>query len=143
MKGISELVTVAFLIAIGVSVVTIYADWAPRFAENITRQTSENSDEELRCSNAAVAISEPLYDRSGDIVTFELENPGTIRFTKDIRVIALTGSIPTNNTTLDGLEVGESESGSIITQREPDTLIAGSFECPGVEDEEDKIEVRN
>lgn len=141
MKGISNIVTVAFLIAIAIAIAGIYADWAPGFARNITEETTQQSNQNLRCSNAALAISNPEYDRSGDIVEFELENAGTIRFTRTLTVTAFNSSLPVNNTSFSRLEVGESRTGTVITKKEPDTLRASSVECPDVEDIEEMIRV--
>lgn len=143
MKGVSSIITAAFLIAISVSVVGIYSEWAPDFARNITAESSEQSNRNLRCSNAALAISDPVYDRSGDQVDFELENSGTIRFTQQITVTAFNNSLPVNNTTFNGLEVGESESSNIRTGKIPENLLAVSSECPDVEDLENKIQVKD
>lgn len=141
MKGISEVVSVALLLGVAVAVAGVYADWAPGFAENITSRAAESSDADLRCDNAALSVNSPSYDGSGNLLSFDIENTGSIRFTGEITMIALNSSAPVNNTSFTGLDVGETRSSSMIASRSPDSVVASSESCPMVSDREESIEV--
>ena len=143
MKGISAVLSTALLLGVAVSLAGIYATWAPDLAENLTREVTEGSNEDMRCGNAGLSIQDAVWDKSGETTLFELRNSGTIRFIDEIEIIALNNTRTVNQTTVNGLEVQETVSNRIKTKNKPERLIALASECPDVREEENFISVQN
>ncbi len=143
MKGVSQLASAAILLMVAMALAMVYSSWAPNFARNITQGALEDTQQERRCGNAALSIRDPVYDKTGTVILFDLENTGTIRFTNDITVAAFNSSLPVNQTTVNGLEVEESVSTQIQSSKIPDYLaVVSSADCPEIEEREELITVR-
>lgn len=142
MKGISNLITTVFLVAIAVSVATLYSSWAPDFAGNLTQSSVDQTNHDIKCRNAGVSISNPVYDLSANSTLFDVVNSGNIRFTDTVEIIALNTSIQ-NRTEIQGLEVGESVSESIDSTHKPRRLVVSTAECPSLEVERTQIRTRD
>lgn len=141
-KGISEIISSVLLLAIAVSIAGVYSQWAPQFATNTTQEVANNADNQMKCSNAAFDISNPLYDMTGQVIRFEISNKGTINFNNDITVTAVNDSQITVQKTIGSLEVEESQTTSIETQIIPETIVASSQECPGLRIVEENIKIQ-
>lgn len=142
MNGLSKVVTAAILLAISISLVSIYAEWAPGFAENATGKTVENTENQLKCSNAGLNIQNAVYDRTGNKLSFELENTGTIRFRKNIYIGVFNKTSQTGRKTITDLEVEEKRTVNINSGKVPEQIQVSTQECPGIEVEERMIEAR-
>lgn len=141
MKGISQIASVAVLLGIAVSVAGLYAEWAPRYSENVTSEVASQTNTDLKCGNAAISIQDPVYDKTGNRIIFDLYNSGTIRFTKKIEIAAFNNSLIVNRTTVEELEVGEKEKTEIVSNRIVERVVASSTQCQ-VEDDETLIRVQ-
>lgn len=142
MKGMSEIVSAAIILAVGVSIVSLYAEWAPSFAEETVGDVANQSNNRIKCNNAAIGIDDAVYDRTGQIVEFKVENTGTIRLSKGIYAGAFKNSQELNRTTISQLEVGEVQTVRIDSSRVPDMLLATSKDCPDIKAEETSIKVQ-
>jgi flagellin-like protein len=129
-KGISEIISSVLLLAIAVSIAGIYSQWAPDFSRNTSQEIANDAENQLKCSNAAFSVSEVEYDSLEQILTFELSNKGTITFNNDILITAVNSSEIAGQKTIGTLQVGETQSVELETNRKPDTLITSSQECP-------------
>lgn len=139
MKGISEIVSVALLLAVGVAVAGIYAEWAPGFAANITQTAADQSSADMRCDNAAITLRNLEYSESGNLVFYEAHNIGTIRFTGELNILAIESSRIVANSSFTGLNVEETRSGNLQVDEKPDQMIISSVECPDVDDRSENI----
>lgn len=142
MKGLSQITAAVLLLAVGVSVVSIYAEWAPDFATQTAENVANQTNNEIKCSNAALSVEDPLYDRTGEVVDLTVENEGTIRFSGDIIIGVFNSSLQTGRTTVTELEVGEERQISIDSSRIPENLVLSSTECPELKVTEDQIDVQ-
>lgn len=142
-KGISNIVSIALLLAVGISLTGLYSDWAPNFAENNTQKIADNSNQEIKCRNAALSIRSPVYDRSSNLTVFEVENSGTIRLSEGIQIAAINNSNIQNRTSISRLEVGEGIDKEIYSKNAPETLLVASEECPSIDERETLIQTQN
>jgi len=128
-KGISEIISSVLLLAIAVSIAGVYSQWAPEFSKETTQEIADQSQNQIKCSNAAFEMSEVQYDITGQISTLKLSNKGTINFYKDIGVTAINSSEIIGRTTIQDLEVEETQLIELQTEKIPETIIAISNEC--------------
>jgi flagellin-like protein len=136
MKGVSAIISTVLILGIAVSLAGVYATWAPNIAENVTREVTPSSENDLKCGNAAISIQDAAFDQSGEVTLFDLRNSGTIRFDEEIIVRALNNTRTLNNTTVPNLAVEETVSTNIPTDGKPERLIALTDQCPSVRAEE-------
>jgi len=87
-------------------------------------------------------MSEVQYDITGQISTLKLSNKGTINFYKDIGVTAINSSEIIGRTTIQDLEVEETQLIELQTEKIPETIIAISNECSELRIIEKNIDVR-
>jgi flagellin-like protein len=139
MKGISNVITTALLLAISVSIAGLYASWAPQFSQNITENAANQNQENMRCDNAGISIQNPTYYTGSKIVVFNVRNTGTIRFTDPLEIAVFNGTRPMNRTTVSELEVGESDRYEIFSSKKVSRVLATSSECPDVGDNEERV----
>jgi|AntRauMinimDraft_3_1070383.scaffolds.fasta_scaffold00013_47 flagellin-like protein len=141
-KGISEIISSVLLLAIAVSIAGVYSQWAPEFSKETTQEIADQSQNQIKCSNAAFEMSEVQYDITGQISTLKLSNKGTINFYKDIGVTAINSSEIIGRTTIQDLEVEETQLIELQTEKIPETIIAISNECSELRIIEKNIDVR-
>lgn len=139
-KGISEIISSVLLLAIAVSVAGVYSQWAPDFSRNTSQEIANNADNQVKCGNAAFGISNVKYDIVGQTLNLEVSNKGTIAFYNDITVTAVNSSEIVGQKTITTLEVGDTRSIELETDREPEIVVASSQECPDLRSTEDNIE---
>lgn len=137
----SEIVSAVLILAVSVSILSLYAEWAPGFAEDMVGEVADQSDREIKCSNAAVSVSDVVYHKTLKSVEFDVENTGTIRLSRGIQVGAFSSSLELNRTTISELSVGETHRARIIADRPPEKIIASSKDCPDLEITENGINV--
>jgi len=141
MKGISQVVSAVVILAVSVSLVSIYAEWAPTFTEDIVGKVADQTDREIKCDNAAISIDDAEYSRSAKRVFFDLRNTGTIRLSGGLNAGAFNSSIVTNRTTISSLEVDETREITIISTKIPDEILVSSKDCPEIEVSEERITI--
>lgn len=141
MKGISQVITSALLLAIGVSVAGVYAQWAPDFSENATQKVVDQTNQDIKCKNAAIDIKDANYSKSATLATFELDNTGTINLYEGITIVTINSSSVTEQKNIQELEVKENRRVELNTSKKPDKIIASSKDCPRLEVEEDSVKI--
>lgn len=142
MKGVSEITSAVIVLAVGVGTVSLYAQWAPPFAENTVGEIVDESNREIKCNNAAISVENALYDRTGEILEFELENTGTIRLSGGLYAGAFNSSLEINRTVISEIGVGETRTVRISAGRAPGMVLVTSSDCPEIEARETSIEVQ-
>ncbi len=140
-KALSPIVSSVLVLAVAISLVSIYAQWAPNYAERFTGEIADNREQDIRCSNAGFSIRSASYDKSGEVIRFELENTGTIRFNQELYASAINGSNIITRTEIESLDVEEKLNSSLDTEQIPETLQVSSSECPDVVDRQDSIKI--
>lgn len=133
MKGISQVITSALILAVAVSVAGVYANWAPGFAQDISERTTNQQQEELRCDNAALNIRNAEYDSSRGFVEITIENTGTINLYGGFNAAALKNSNIIGSTEVDGIEVGEEDTYRIETAESPSKIVMNSNDCSSMD----------
>ena len=142
MKGISEIVSAVVILGIGISLVSIYSQWAPTFAEDTVDDFSNQSNQRVKCSNAAFSIKDAEYDKSSNSTIFYLENDGTIRFARGITIgVFNSTTVEVGRATIQNLDVEQDKRISISTPKIPSSIIATSRDCPDIEATEERINV--
>ncbi len=142
MKGISEIVSAVVILGIGISLVSLYAEWAPTFAEDTVGDFSNRSGQQIKCSNAAFSIKDAEYDKSSNSTIFYLENDGTIRFAGGITVgVFNSTTVEIGRKAIQNLDVEQEKRISVDSPRIPSYIIATSRDCPDVEATEERINV--
>lgn len=141
MKGISQVVSAVVILAVGITVVSMYAEWAPSFAEDLVSRTTNQTDRQIKCDNAAISIENAEYDRAVRRIFFDLRNTGTIRFSRGISTGAFNSSAIINRTSISSLDVDETRQVTIISDKIPDEVLASSNDCPEIEISEERITV--
>lgn len=141
MKGLSQIISATIILAVGVTVASIYAGWAPDFAGDIVGDAANQSNSQIKCSNAALSIRDAEYDRTGQVIEFDVENSGTIRLSHGLQVGAFNSSSTLNRTSISRLDVGETHHLRIDSSKAPSRILVTSTECPELGVEETRIDV--
>lgn len=142
MKGISEIVSAVLILAVGISIVSVYSEFAPALAGNLVGEATNQTDHEIKCSNAAVSINSAEYDKSSNSTIFHLENDGTIRFARGMKIGVFNSSTDEiARKSIKNLEVEQKKRISIETQKVPSSIMVTSTDCPEIKATEDRINV--
>ena len=139
MKGLSTIISSVLVLAVGISVVSIYSGWAPEFAETIVGEVGDDVDSEIQCRNANLRITDAEYFITAQELDVEISNTGTIRFNEGIQVAAINQSRIIGEREMDSLEVDSSREITLQTSEEPSSVVANSIECPELRSEETSI----
>lgn len=131
MKGVSQVLTSAIILAVGVAVAGVYSTWAPNFAEDITGQTADQTNSNIKCSNADLSIETVQYDLSGNFTEVGLRNSGTIDLRGGVEVVMYNQSRIIARQTIDNLQAGNTLTRRIDGDEIPDRMAASSSDCPG------------
>lgn len=138
----SEIVSAVLVLAVSVAALSLYAEWAPGFAEDTVGEIADQSNRKIKCSNAALSVKNAVYDKTGKIVEFEVENTGTIRLVKGVRAGAFNSSLELGRTVISELEVGETQTVRVTADRVPEMILVTSKDCPRLKATETGIKVK-
>lgn len=134
MKGLSQIITAVLVLAVGISVSTIFAGWAPDFAENTTEQFVDQQESDIECRNAQLRVYDGYYSSVANELLVSIRNTGTIRFSDTITFGALKDSSIIGENQISSLDVGQQRTNiSIDVEEKPDEVIAIPSQCPSVE----------
>lgn len=129
MKGLSQVITSALILAIGVAVASIYGSWAPEFAGNVSERTANQQNEDLRCSNAALRINSAVYDLTANFTEIEVTNVGTIDLRSGLTAVTFNQSRITGRTNFDRIEVDSTRVVSVDGDEIPEEAAVLTDEC--------------
>lgn len=129
MKGVSQVLTSTLVLAVAISVAGVYSNWAPDFAEDITGETADQTNQDIRCGNAGLTISSAEYDKSGRFTDVELRNSGTINL-NEVDTVAFNDSEIVGQTSIQSIGADESRQIRIDGQEIPSRIAASSSDCP-------------
>lgn len=131
MKGVSQVLTSTIILAVAISVAGVYSNWAPGFAEDITGETADQTNRDIRCGNAELSIAVAEYDLSGNFTDVELRNSGTIDFNGGIEIVTFGNeSQIIGQETMENLEAAETGQINVYSDEIPERMAASSSDCP-------------
>jgi hypothetical protein len=133
MKGLSQVITSALILAVGVSVAGVYANWAPDFAEGVADETADQRNQDLRCSNSALRIDTAAYDVTGNFTEVEITNTGTINLRDGLTAASIENSGVLGTSDINQIEVDSTRIVRIDSDEKPDSVIITSKDCPEIE----------
>ena len=142
MKGVSQVATSALLIAVAITAVGIYSNWLPEFARESVQGITDAQDQQIRCDNAGLSLSEVVYVEEDSETVVTVTNSGTVNFRENVTIAAVNNSIIIGEEYLTELEVGNDREVTFITQSKPDYVLASSYSCPEVSSRRDRIQVQ-
>ncbi|MFQ3275154.1 MAG: archaellum component FlaF (FlaF/FlaG flagellin family) [Candidatus Nanohaloarchaea archaeon] len=133
MKGLSQVITSALILAVGISVAGVYANWAPDFAERVAEDTADQQNQDLRCRNAGIRINGAVYDLTGNFTEVEITNIGTIDLRDDLTVTSVNQSRVIGNKEINQIEVESTRIVQVESDEKPESVVITSSGCPDLE----------
>lgn len=138
MKGISNLIAAVLLVAVTISVVSIFARWAPGIVQDATQGTGDQVRDSIDCNTADLEIQGAKYYGSDNETTVVARNTGRINLS-DVRFEAYRSITPMNSTKT-YIERGRTAAENISTSSRPSDVRAISLNCTNAEDTSEDIE---
>lgn len=134
-KGISPIVASVLLLAVSLSVASIFAGWSPNIIKDITERTSNQTAQTLNCNLAGVNVESAKY-YTGEKTAVVVRNSG--RSELNLQVSAWRNDLPMNETTAT-IGRGNFTTVNVSTTSLPDYVEAHSKNCGSVTDTLDTI----
>lgn len=141
MKGLSQVIASTLILAVGISIAGIYANWAPNFAEDIAGETADQRNQELRCSNADLRLENVKYDLTGGFTEIKLVNTGTINLRDDLTAATFNQSRTIGSTKINQIEVDTTRTIRVDSTEIPDQAAIISNYCEQLETSTSNIEI--
>lgn len=129
MKGITQIIGSALLLAIGISIAGIYGTFASDFAQGTGSEISEETRSEINCNSASVDIRDLRYT-STPAVRFRIVNTGTVDLNGVSMVAISNTSNIINSTEIERLSVSESRRIALPASSKPEFVTGAVDECP-------------
>lgn len=136
-KGISPIVSSVLLLAVTLSVASIFSGWGPNLAKSVTQSTTNQTETTISCNKAAVEVVSAKYYPSGD-TAIVVRNTGNSEL-KNLQISAWKESLPISQEVL-SVSAGNFTTNNVSTSSKPDTIKAFSKDCSSVRDEFEQIE---
>jgi flagellin-like protein len=80
-KGISPILAAVLLFAVTVSVVGIFANFAPNLLTSVTQGTQQQAQSQIKCEGAGISFEGVNYDGTNNDVIANVRNTGESRLT--------------------------------------------------------------
>jgi hypothetical protein len=129
MKGLSQVITSALILAVGISVAGVYANWAPDLAEGIAGETAEQQNQNLKCRNAGLRINSAEYSLSGNFTDIEVTNIGTVDLRNGLTAASFNQSRTIGKTDFSQIEVDATRNIRVESDEIPEEVGVFSSEC--------------
>lgn len=140
-KGISPIISAVLLLAVSLSMASIFAGWGPDLISTITDDTTNQTQSTIDCNAGAVEIESTVYNSANNETTIVVRNTGSEDL-PDLEVSAWKDGLPVGDTTLDStLEPGDFDEGTLTNTGDPDSVQANSGTCSEVRDTYEDIRV--
>lgn len=137
-KGISPLIASVLILAVTLSVASVFSGWAPQLLETVTDQTENQTLETVECNQASINIESVTYNSTADEVNVAIRNTGDSDL-EEIQVAAWVDSLPDQDATT-SVNSGDQTTVTISSQTsEPDEVRAYSTSCPDVTSSESTV----
>lgn len=138
MKGISNLIATVLILAVTISVVSLFAGWAPTIVQDATRGTGEQVSDQIDCNSASLSVEGARYYPTGNRTAVVARNNGNIDLSS-VRMEAYKGVLPMNSTNT-SIGKGELAEKNITTKNRPSKVRAISTNCTNAEDTSEDIQ---
>lgn len=132
MKGISALISSVLLLTVTVSVVSIFAGWAPNLVQLVTDETGNQTRNQVDCNNADVEVISSRFYTSGN-TTVVVRNNGRKDLGR-VMIEAWQNDQPMNRTETE-LNKGDLKTLNVSTSSKPDRVEAISISCSEAQDQ--------
>ena len=76
-KGVSDIMALAIVVALVISIASMLAYWSREYTEDITGEVSDLGDTASVCMGEFIDISDLFINTSSDTIEFVVENGGT------------------------------------------------------------------
>jgi flagellin-like protein len=90
-KGISPILASVLLFAVTVSVVGIFANFAPNLVNTVTQGTQQQAESQIQCEGAGISFEGVNYDSASSSVVANVRNTGESRL-PNVTVAAFQGN---------------------------------------------------
>jgi len=138
-KGISPILAAVLLFAVTVSVVGIFANFAPNLVTSLTSGTQQQAEGRIQCEGAGISFEGVNYDSSAPSVTSNIRNTGetnltniTVAVFNDQNVVINQSQDITVSTT--GItDETLATDGQGVSDNTPDYVQAFSGQCGSIE----------
>lgn len=141
MKGLSQVITSTLILAVGISIAGIYANWAPGFAEDVAADAADQRNQELRCSNADLRLENVKYDLTGGFTEIKVVNTGTINLRDDLTAATFNQSRTIGSTEINQIEVDTTRKIRVNSNEIPEQAAVISDGCEELETSTRDIEI--
>jgi len=135
-KGVSEVLGSAFLLAIGVSIAGIYSVFAPQLAQDTGGQVAQDTRTDIKCGSASIDIRDLRYTAE-PAAEFNLVNTGTV----DLEGITAYAVNDTEqiiaSETIQSLQTSETRKVNIPSNTQPGYITAAVEECSSLRPKEE------
>lgn len=135
-KGISPIVSSVLLLAVALTVVSIFSGWAPNIIRTATDETTNQTEQTINCNRAGVEVLESRYFSENTSVV--ARNTGRSDL-EQLEASAWQDDLPMNKTTF-SLESGNFTTVNVSTSSKPDYVEVVSKDCSSVTDRLENIE---
>lgn len=136
-KGVSPLIASVLLLAVTLSVASIFSGWGPSLANFVTEETRNHTEQTIDCNRADVKIVSAKYYSSDSETSIVLRNKGNSDL-DDLQASAWHDDLPMNDTVI-SLVSGNFTTVNITTHSKPHTVKAFSRDCTSVTDKHENI----
>jgi flagellin-like protein len=136
-KGISPIVSSVLLLAVTLSVASIFSGWGPNLVKSVTQSTTNQTETTIDCNKAAVEIVSAKYYPDTD-TAIVVRNTGNSEL-KNLQVSAWRDNLPMSQATISVSE-GNFTTKNVSTSSKPDTIKAFSKDCSSVRDDFEQVE---
>ena len=137
-KGISPVISAVLLVAVVISVVSVYSGWAPNLVKQLTQQTENQTLNKINCDKGSLNIISASYNSSD--LEVAVRNSGSTDLPEVIvAAFGSDGSLLGQNTDLN-LTRGNLNSTTLTgLPTEPSYVEAFSTSCGSITDRMDQI----
>lgn len=138
-KGISPIIASVLLLAVTITVVSVFMGWAPNIADTVTDSAENQTLHRINCDKASININSAFYNSSSTNLTVSVRNNGRIALEK----VSLA-AFDANDRVLEqktGLNLSSSELNDTVIDmsEEPSYVEAYTDKCGSISDKFEDI----
>ncbi|MFB6214170.1 MAG: archaellin/type IV pilin N-terminal domain-containing protein [Candidatus Nanohaloarchaea archaeon] len=135
-KGVSPIVASVLLLAVTLSVASIFSGWGPNIVRTVTQSTQNQTETTINCNQASVDITSAKY-YTGDNTSVVVRNTGTSDLDQ-LQISTWKNDLPMNQKVI-SVNRGNFTTVNVSTSSKPDSVQAFSKDCSSVTDKYEQI----
>lgn len=135
-KGMSPLVASVLLLAVTLSVASIFSGWGPEVIRMVTDETMNTTQRTIDCNQAGLTIESARFDGASETAVV-VRNTGSADL-DGVHTSAWIDNLPVDDT-VTSIESGNFTRVDLNTGDKPDEVQAVSQKCSDVRDSEEQI----